>query len=122
MYTITLYIVYTLINQGINMEVPKFLLEMSEQMNNEDNRCTADPVWQVRCKRTRATSSEYTDIFEFIETDDHTVVAKSNDEDDVNQQIIDYLDCDFDDLPVVIESWVDDRTDLGEYGQRRGKG
>ena len=29
------------------MEIPKFLLEMSEQMNNEDNRCTADPIWMV---------------------------------------------------------------------------
>ena len=29
------------------MEIPKFLTEMSEQMNNEDNRCTADPIWMV---------------------------------------------------------------------------
>ena len=29
------------------MEIPKFLIEMSEQMNNEDNRCTADPIWMV---------------------------------------------------------------------------
>ena len=29
------------------MKIPKFLIEMSEQMNNEDNRCTADPIWMV---------------------------------------------------------------------------
>lgn len=28
-------------------ELPAFLIEMSEQMNNEDNRCTADPIWMV---------------------------------------------------------------------------
>ena len=28
-------------------DIPKFLIEMSEQMNNEDNRCTADPIWMV---------------------------------------------------------------------------
>jgi len=29
------------------MEIPKFLAEMSEQMNNEDVRCTAEPIWTV---------------------------------------------------------------------------
>ena len=103
------------------MEVPKFLIEMSEQMNNEDNRCTADPVWQVRCKRTRPTSSEYTDIFEFVETDEYNVVAKSDSDEEVNQQIINYLDCDPDDLPIVIEEWVDERTDIGDLSNGEEK-
>jgi len=29
------------------MELPKFLLEMSKQLNEQDNRCTADPIWVV---------------------------------------------------------------------------
>jgi hypothetical protein len=29
------------------MELPKFLIEMSEQMNKEDVRCTAEPIWMV---------------------------------------------------------------------------
>ena len=29
------------------MEIPKFLLEMSKQMNDQDNRCTSEPVWVV---------------------------------------------------------------------------
>lgn len=33
------------------MEIPNFLIEMSKQMNDQDNRCTADPIWEVRCKR-----------------------------------------------------------------------
>lgn len=95
---------------------------MSEQINNEDNRCTADPVWQVRCKRTRPTSSEYTDIFEFVENDEHTLVAKNYDSDEeVNQQIVNYLDCDPDDLPVVLEQWVDARSDLGEMNSGEEK-
>ena len=103
------------------MEIPKFLIEMSEQMNNEDNRCTAEPVWQVRCKRTRATSSEYSDIFEFVENYDYTIVAKSDGDEEVNQQIVNYLDCDPDDLPIVLEKWVDERTDLGEMANGEEK-
>jgi len=29
------------------MKAPKFLIEMSEQMNTEDVRCTAEPIWMV---------------------------------------------------------------------------
>lgn len=29
------------------MEIPEFLLEMSKQMNTQDNRITADPIWMV---------------------------------------------------------------------------
>ena len=41
------------------MEIPEFLLEMSKQMNNEDNRMTSDPIWQVRCKRYIPTAPGY---------------------------------------------------------------
>ena len=103
------------------MNIPEFLIEMSEQMNNEDSRYTADPIWQVRCKRTRATSSEYTDIFEFVENDDYTVAARSNCGEDVNQQIVNYLNCDSNDLPAVLEEWVDERTDLGQMADGEEK-
>jgi hypothetical protein len=92
----------------MNTELPKFLIEMSEQMNNEDNRCTADPVWQVRCKRTRVTSSDFSDIFEIVDREnEHQLVATNKENDDVNEQIVDYLQCDVEDLPVALESWVD---------------
>ena len=29
------------------MKIPEFLTEMSEQMNTEDVRCTAEPIWMV---------------------------------------------------------------------------
>lgn len=91
------------------MEVPKFLIEMSEQMNNEDVRATADPVWQVRCKRTRPTDSDYSDIFHMLDREcDYSMVATNKESSSINQQIINYLDCDIDDLPVILESWVDE--------------
>jgi len=35
----------------MRIEIPEFLLEMSKQMNEQPNRCTSHPFWQVRCKR-----------------------------------------------------------------------
>lgn len=35
----------------MKLEIPEFLIEMSKQMNEQDNRITAEPIWQVRCKR-----------------------------------------------------------------------
>ncbi len=32
-------------------EIPDWLLEMSEQLNTQDNRITANPTFQVRCER-----------------------------------------------------------------------
>lgn len=31
----------------MNIEIPDFLIEMSKQINEQDNRLTADPVWVV---------------------------------------------------------------------------
>ena len=31
----------------MNIEIPNFLIEMSKQLNEQDNRCTADPIWVV---------------------------------------------------------------------------
>lgn len=90
------------------MKLPDFLLEMSKQMNNENNRYTADPVWQVRCKRTRPTAEAFSDIFEIIDHEgEYCLVATNKENDNINEQIVDYLDCDAEDLPIIFESWVD---------------
>jgi hypothetical protein len=103
----------------MKIEIPEFLTEMSEQMNNENNRCTADPVWQVRCKRTRVTSGDFSDLFEIIDCEnEHSLVATNKDNDDINQQIVDYLDCDANDLPVIFEQWVD-RHDHDMSGEEK---
>jgi len=43
----------------MNIELPDFLLEMSKQMSEQPNRCTAHPFWQVRCKRYIVTAEGY---------------------------------------------------------------
>lgn len=94
------------------IEIPAFLLEMSQQMHQQSNRCTAEPIWQVRCKRWRITESGYSDTFEFIDIEnEHSLAATNREDTEINQQIIEYLNCDPDDLPIVLESWVDREND-----------
>ncbi|WP_351122676.1 ead/Ea22-like family protein [Shewanella sp. T24-MNA-CIBAN-0130] len=98
--------------------VPAFLLEMSKQMHEQNNRCTAEPVWQVRCKRWRITMSGYSDTFEFVDREnEHSVAATNKNDAEINQQIIDYLDCDPDDLPEMLETWVDGEIDEDLSGE-----
>ena len=100
-------------------QIPDFLIEMSKQMNEQSNRMTAHPVWQVRCKRWRVTMSGYSDTFEFVDVEnEHCVAATSREDAEINQQIIEYLDCDPNDLPVLLESWVDGKCDL-THGQEK---
>jgi len=104
------------------MEIPKFLIEMSEQMNNEDVRATSDPVWQVRCKRTRPTDSDYSDTFQLMDREnDYSLVATNKECGSINQQIVNYLDCDPDDLPVIFESWVDSQDGESTSGENKIK-
>lgn len=50
-----------LINKGFNMniEIPDFLIEMSKQLHEQDNRITAEPIFEVRCKRYLVTEEGY---------------------------------------------------------------
>jgi len=41
------------------IEAPKFLLEMSKQLNEQGNRMTADPLFEVRYKTSLVTESGY---------------------------------------------------------------
>ena len=46
--------------KGVEMEkIPDFLIEMSKQMSEQDNRFTSDPIWQVRHKRYLVTEAGY---------------------------------------------------------------
>ncbi len=52
------------------IEIPAFLLEMSQQMHQQSNRCTAEPIWQVRCKRYLVTEEGYNEShWEIIDSD-----------------------------------------------------
>lgn len=62
------------------IEIPAFLLEMSQQMHQQDNRCTAEPIWQVRCKRYLPTEEGYDEHhWEIVDTDgDATALYRSD--------------------------------------------
>jgi hypothetical protein len=51
------------------METPKFLLEMSEQLNTQDNRMTADPLFCVYYDEKVPTSEDYAEGYEYIGED-----------------------------------------------------
>lgn len=52
------------------IEVPAFLIEMSQQMHLQDSRMTAEPIWQVRCKRYLVTEQGYSeDHWEILHDD-----------------------------------------------------
>lgn len=61
----------------VKKEIPDFLLEMSKQMREQDNRCTAHPVCQVRCKRYMPTEEGCSDVGYELVTDDGDVVYRS---------------------------------------------
>lgn len=53
------------------IEIPAFLLEMSQQMHQQSNRFTAEPIWQVRCKRYLVTEEGYNEHhFEIFDSED----------------------------------------------------
>ena len=61
------YILTKIIDRAIAdefIELPEFLIEMSKQMNEQPNRCTAHPFWQVRTKRTYPAPSTHSDLYE----------------------------------------------------------
>lgn len=104
----------------MNIEIPDFLLEMSKQINTQDNRITAEPIWQVRCKRLRVTAEGFGEFIQIVDTeDDYHIVASSANNDSMNEQIVKHLDCDPEDLPVMLEKWVDDREDFGMSGEEK---
>lgn len=73
------------------IEIPAFLLEMSQQMHQQSNRCTAEPIWQVRCKRYLPTEEGYDEHhWEIVDTDGGTALYRS-DESDIKQALAEWL-------------------------------
>lgn len=74
----------------MNAEIPEFLIEMSQQMHQQSNRYTAEPIWQVRCKRYLVTADGYNEShWEIIEPDEGNMLYNSNECDKRN--LIDWL-------------------------------
>ena len=56
-------------------EIPEFLLEMSRQINTQDNRITSDPIFMVCCDRPYITAEGYERYVEYTHDDgDHSVL------------------------------------------------
>ena len=64
------------------MEIPDFLKEMSKQMNEQNNRCTADPLFEVRYKTSLVTESGYNEShFEIMDEEGRTLHHSGKDSD-----------------------------------------
>tara|TARA_R110001583_G_scaffold58417_3_gene174231 strand:- start:2983 stop:3528 length:546 start_codon:yes stop_codon:yes gene_type:complete len=62
----------------MNKTIPAFLIEMSKQMHEQDNRITAEPIWQVRYKQYLVTECGYNEHhWEIFDTDGCTVLFTS---------------------------------------------
>lgn len=64
------------------MDIPKFLIEMSEQMNVEDVRCTAEPIWMV-CYDKWLTCADGRGDKEIYLINDHSEYAECDNESEV---------------------------------------
>ncbi len=74
-------------------ELPDFLLEMSRQMNSQDNRCTSDVIYQVRQHQYFVTKEGYSE-HHFILTDDDGEFFRSDtgSEEDAKDYLLDYCE------------------------------
>lgn len=61
----------------MHIEIPEFLIELSRQINDQPNRSTSHPFYQVRCKRPYVTAEGYN--YEYFEVySDDGVAFTSN--------------------------------------------
>lgn len=61
-------------------EIPEFLIEMSKQMNTQDNRITADPIWMVCYDKAHITAEGYEDYIEYATNDgDYSTIYSTED-------------------------------------------
>lgn len=93
------------------IEVPDWLLEMSNQMSQQDNRVTAHPFWQVRCKERLPTAEGYSDEYQIFGEDGVIYFSL----DPFGELIGHLLDCHED----WCKSWTEDRADEDEEGPWR---
>lgn len=98
-------------------ELPEFLIEMSKQMSEQPNRCTAHPFWQVRCKRYEPTQEGYNEHHWVLQNEDGEFFRSDTDESansallemypefceqwekDEEEDFLDMFDADYQELP-----------------------
>lgn len=62
-----------------NKPHPDFLLELSKQLNEQDNRITADPLFCVYYDEKVPTSEDYSDDFEWFDHEESEVIGDDDD-------------------------------------------
>lgn len=60
-----------------------------------------------------------TDRYQLICSDEGYLIADSEIDEEFNEQIVNHLDCDPDDLPVILEEWVNFEGEEGLTGQEK---
>jgi len=65
----------------MNLEqIPDFLLEMSRQINTQDNRITADPIWMVCYDKEHITADGFEEYIQWVDRDnEHHVICNNED-------------------------------------------
>lgn len=68
------------------VEIPDFLVEMSNQINTQNNRMTADPLFEVRYKTSLITEEGYNEShFEIVDCEDGFTLYHSERSDNYNE-------------------------------------
>lgn len=92
----------------MRIDIPDWMLEMSQQMNTDDNRCTAHPFWQVRQKKYIVTEQDYSQhhwsIFDSEEGEEIFRSDKSKDFKDLAEWLLSN-ECSW------CEEWFEEETD-----------
>ncbi|KAA1217106.1 hypothetical protein AWJ09_04390 [Vibrio cholerae] len=93
----------------MNIEIPDFLIEMSKQMHEQNNRITADPIWQVRYKKYLVTEQGYNEShWEIAATEEGCTLYHSQNDSDY-QELILYL---IDNHPDWMREWAEEYADM----------
>ena len=95
----------------MKVELPEFILELAKQVNEQPNRGTSHPFYQVRCKRYVITASGYNENhWELFDEDLGNTIYSSNESHDNDGYIDDMLD----NYPHWCDDWVKNKIDDGD--------
>ncbi len=101
----------------MKVEIPDFILELSNQLNNQPSRCTAHPFYQVRCKRAYVTQDGYNSEFFVVYSEDSEQYQSNKDDQEYFAQYLcenysEWLADTFDDVEVIDVDFVLENFDF----------
>lgn len=74
-------------------KIPEFLLEMSKQINTQDNRITADPLWMVCYDKEYPTSEDHSEFYQWLdyENEYHVIYCSKTSETNESDIMQEYM-------------------------------